>query len=120
MVSQRLLPKADGQGRIAAFEVMIASTGIRTLVRENKMHQAHGLMEAGRKDGSLTMDRALQALFQDKKVLYEDAQRHLRNPKALNPAMGVSKDPSVKEEPTKLPERPGSTEEPKRGFRWKR
>jgi pilus retraction protein PilT len=120
VVSQRLLSRADGNGRIAAFEVMIATTGIRTLVRENKMHQAHGLMEAGRKDGSVTMDRALQALFQDKLVLYEDAQRYLRNPKALNPTMGVSRDPSLHQEPARLPDQPEPPEDPKRGFRWKR
>ena len=119
VVSQRLLTRADGQGRIAAFEVMIASTGIRTLIRENKMHQAHGLMEAGRKDGSVTMDRSLQALFQDKLILYEDAQRYLRNPKSLNPAMGVNKEP-LTEEPTRLPDQPEPTDERKRGFRWKR
>ncbi len=120
VVSQRLLPKAEGNGRIAAFEVMIASTAIRTLIRENKMHQAHGLMEASRRDGSVTMDRALQQLFQDKQVLYEDAQRYLRNPKAINPDMGMSKDPSVQDEPAKLPSQPEPTDERRRGFRWKR
>jgi len=120
VVSQRLLPRAEGNGRIAAFEVMIATTGIRTLIRENKMHQAHGLMEASRKDGSITMDRSLQGLFQDKKILYEDAQRHLRNPKSLNPAMGMSKDTAVSQDPAKLPAQPEPTDERKRGFRWKR
>ncbi len=120
VVSQRLLSRADGQGRIAAFEVMIATTGIRTLIRENKMHQAHGLMEAGRKDGSVTMDRALQAMFEAKQILYEDAQRYLRNPKAFGPSLGVSRDPSLSQEPTRLPEAQEPQAEPKRGFPWKR
>ena len=120
VVSQRLLTRATGGGRIAAFEVMIATTAIRTLVRENKMHQAHGLMEASRKDGSVTMDRALQRLFADGLVLYEDALRYLRNPKSITPSMGVSQDPSLTKEPAKLPEQPEPTDERKRGFRWKR
>ncbi len=120
VVSQRLLPRADGDGRVAAFEVMVATTGIRTLIREAKMHQAHGLMEASRRDGSITMDHALQKLFLDQTVQLEAAQRYLRNPKLLDPSRGLSKDPSLAQAPAKLPEQPEPTEEPKRGFRWKR
>ncbi|MFT6395905.1 MAG: twitching motility protein PilT, partial [Bradymonadia bacterium] len=58
VVSQRLLPRADGRGRVAAFEVMVANTAIRTLVREGKMHQAAGVMETNLADGMITLDRS--------------------------------------------------------------
>jgi pilus retraction protein PilT len=121
VISQRLLLRASGDGRIAAFEVMVATTAIRTLIRENKMHQAHGLMEASRRDGSVTMDHSLQQLFMDRKILYEDAQRHLRNPKSIDPNLGMSKDPSLQQSPAKLPEgEPAPGDDPKKRFRWKR
>jgi twitching motility protein PilT len=120
VVSQRLLPRADGHGRIAAFEVMIASTGIRTLIRENKMHQAQGLMEASRKDGSVTMDHSLQRLHEQELVLYEDALRYLRNPRSIDPNRGVARSDNITAEPAKLPQQPESTDERRRGFRWKR
>ncbi len=85
VVSQRLLAQAGARGRIAAFEVLVANTAIRTLIRENKMHQAYGLMEASRRDGCTTMDQALQTLYAERKISYEDALRYLRNPKSIRP-----------------------------------
>jgi twitching motility protein PilT len=119
VVSQRLLPRADGQGRVPAFEVMIATTGIRTLVRENKMHQAYGLMEAARRDGCVTMDQALQQLFAERKIAYEQAMRHLRNPRSISPEGGISADPGAGAEPAKLP--PATTTgDPRRKGPWTR
>ncbi len=116
VVSQRLLPRADGNGRVGAFEIMVASTGIRTLIRESKMHQAHSLMEAARKDGSITMDKCLQQLVADEKVLVEHAQRHLRNPKAILAAPDAPAEPSLADPPKRLP--PKDPKDPKKRFRW--
>ncbi|MFH1464416.1 MAG: PilT/PilU family type 4a pilus ATPase [Pseudomonadota bacterium] len=115
VISQRLLPRADGQGRVPAFEVMVATTGIRTLVRENKMHQANGLMEAARRDGCVTMDQSLQALYAARTVTFEQAMRHLRNPRAISPEGGAepSADPST--QPSGSP-----TAEPRRKLPWSR
>ncbi len=119
VISQRLLPRAEGDGRIAAFEVMVATTGIRTLVRENKMHQAAALMEAGRRDGSVTMDFALQQLHDKKLILYEHAQRYMRNPKTLDPNQGKPQALSPEAQPSRQPA-PGGPRDPKRRFGWKR
>ena len=83
VVSQRLLPRADGTGRVPAFEIMIATTAIRTLIRERKMHQALSVMESSRKDGNLTMDWSLKELYDYGIITYDDALRYIRQPGML-------------------------------------
>ncbi|MFT4975405.1 MAG: twitching motility protein PilT, partial [Myxococcota bacterium] len=79
VVSQRLLPRADDSGRIAAFEVMIGTTAIRNLIRDNKMHQALGVMEAAKSEGMITMDRALTDLLEEELITEADTLRHSRS-----------------------------------------
>jgi len=83
VVSQRLLPKKGGEGVVPAFEMMIATPAIRNLIREEKMHQARGTMEASRRDGMVTMDRALRELYEQNTVEYEDVIRFLHNPRSI-------------------------------------
>lgn len=77
VVSQQILPRADGQGRVAAFEVMIASPAIRNLIREGKTHQMQTVIQTGAQLGMQTMDASLIALYQrreiDKKTLLKYA-----------------------------------------------
>ncbi len=77
VVSQRLLPKADGVGRLAAFEVMVATPAIRTLVREAKMHQALGIMQTSRTTGMLTMEQSLEELLRRGSIDKEEALRYM-------------------------------------------
>lgn len=63
IISQQLLPKADGSGRIAAFETMIATTGIRNLIREDKIHQIDSAIQTGAKVQMQTMDNSLLDLY---------------------------------------------------------
>ena len=83
VISQRLLPRRDERGRVAAFEVMLANPAMRTLIRENKMHQALSLMQAGRQVGMNTLDDALVDLVERGLIRERDALRYLRNPNAL-------------------------------------
>lgn len=62
VVSQRLLPRIDGKGRIAVFEVMVGTPPIQALIRDGKTHLLKSSMETGRKDGMVTMERALTDL----------------------------------------------------------
>jgi twitching motility protein PilT len=94
VVSQRLLPKKGGKGLVPAFEMMVATPAIRNLIREEKMHQARGTMEASRRDGSLTMDQALRALYEAGEIEYEDALRYLHNSRSISaPSAGGSSTP---------------------------
>ena len=83
VVSQRLLPRADNRGRVAAFEVMIANPAIRTMIRDGKMHQATSVMETNLADGMVTLDRSLVHLYRNNLITRDEAMRYILNPKNL-------------------------------------
>lgn len=64
IVSQRLLPRSRGKGRVAAFEVMIATPPVRALIRDNKTFQLQSIIETSQKDGMLTLEYYMNALIQ--------------------------------------------------------
>lgn len=64
VISQRLLPRHNKGGRVAAFAVLLGSTAVRALIRDKKTHQLPGVIETAAKDGMVTMDRALQNLYE--------------------------------------------------------
>ena len=72
VVAQRLLRTLDGQGRVGAFEVMVATPPIQALIRENKTYQIQSVIETAYKDGMISMDRALSDLYESGKISYED------------------------------------------------
>jgi twitching motility protein PilT len=80
VVSQRLVPEADGEGRTAAFEILIATSAIRNVIREQKLHQARSLMETSGRIGMRTMDRALLDLYHEGKITHESALLYATNP----------------------------------------
>ncbi len=63
IISQQLLPKANGEGRVAAFEIMVANPAIRNLIREEKVHQIDTAIQTGAKFGMQTMDSSLLELY---------------------------------------------------------
>jgi twitching motility protein PilT len=83
VVSQRLLPRAIGSGRVPAMEIMLANTAIRNLIREQRMHQAQGIIESSMGDGNITMDRVLRNLLTQGTISFETAERLVTHPRAL-------------------------------------
>ncbi len=83
VVSQRLLPRADGKGRVGVFEVLIANAAVRSLVREGKTHQLLSSMETAQREGMITMDRALVDAVRNGIITVEEAARYMRNPMTL-------------------------------------
>lgn len=74
VVSQSLLPKASGDGRVMACEVMIPNPAIRNLIREDKVHQIYSQMQIGQsKFGMQTMNQSLFALFSKRIITLEEA-----------------------------------------------
>ena len=73
VVSQQLIPKKDGDGRIAAFEVLHANQAARNLIREGKSHQLKTVMQTNRKLGMITMDETITQLYADGKISKEMA-----------------------------------------------
>lgn len=68
VVSQQLIPRADGQGRVAAFEVLHANPAVRNLIREGKTHQIPSVMQMNRRLGMMMMDEAIARLFRENKI----------------------------------------------------
>lgn len=68
IVTQSLLPNADGDGRSVATEVLIPTPGVRNLIRESKTHQIYSLLQTGSSHGMQTMDSSLASLVRAGKV----------------------------------------------------
>lgn len=83
VISQSLLPIASGNGRVAAFEVMLASPAIRSLIREAKTHQIQSTIQTSRALGMITMDDALYDLYASGTVTREVAMTYAQDQQYL-------------------------------------
>src|SRR5688500_9820618 len=74
IVCQALLPRADGQGRAMALEVMVPNPAIRNLIRDDKVHQIYSTMQTGQeKLGMQTMNQSLATLYQKRLITLDQA-----------------------------------------------
>lgn len=80
VVSQLLLPSASGKGRVLACEIMVATPGIRNLIREEEVEQIPTLMQTGTQYGMKTMDKSLKELTQKGLIAMEVAMSKVKNP----------------------------------------
>ena len=80
VVCQSLLPRKDGKGRIALFEVLKGALSIASLIRDNKLTQLPSMMQIGRGIGMQTVDQALQDLVQANLISAEAAWRRAEKP----------------------------------------
>ena len=80
-VSQRLIPKKEGKGRVAAIEILLNSPLIQDLIFKGEVHEIKEVMKRSREIGMQTFDQALFDLFEADMISYEDA---LRNADSLN------------------------------------
>lgn len=78
VIAQRLLPRADGKGRIAAFEILVATPAVKNLIREGKTHQLLSAMQTGAKFGMQTMEQSLQKLLEGGLISKEVFENYLR------------------------------------------
>jgi len=81
--SQQLLRTADGEGRVAAMEIMVATAALRTMIREQKTHQINNVIMTGRKLGMRLLDQHLKTLVGDGIVTVEEAARYAAEPEAI-------------------------------------
>jgi twitching motility protein PilT len=89
VLTQTLLKKKAG-GRVAAVEIMMGTTAVRNLIREAKLHQIPGVMQASQKDGMQTMDMALLDLANRGVVTKAEAQSRSMNPNLFGIAAGAA------------------------------
>ena len=83
VVSQTLLKRRDGQGRLAAYEIMLGTPAIRNLIRENKIAQMYSVMQTSQQAGMQTLDQALQALVGAGLVSADEARMRVVDKDAL-------------------------------------
>jgi twitching motility protein PilT len=89
VVTQQLLPTADGAGRVAACEVLIPTPAVRNLIREGKTHQILSAMQTGSASGMQTMDAALATLVRQGKISQKLAEARSSHPEELRRLMGA-------------------------------
>ena len=88
VVTQQLIPKASGRGRSMVCEVMVCTPAIRATIRDDKIHQVYGLMQAGQKFGMQTMNQALFNACVQKEISIEEAKRRSPDPEELANMLG--------------------------------
>jgi twitching motility protein PilT len=91
IVTQQLLPNAQGTGRVLACEVLVATPAVRNLIREAKVHQIYSSMQAGGQYGMMTMDSSLAALVKTGKITQATAFSASSNPEDLKRLLAGSR-----------------------------
>jgi twitching motility protein PilT len=80
IVTQTLLPRARGRGRVLAAEILVITPAIRSLIRDDKVHQIYSLMQSGKKFGMQTLNDALYQLYVAREVTDEECLRASGDP----------------------------------------
>ncbi len=88
VISQRLIPAANGIGRHPAVELMLATSGIRNLIRLGHDHQIRAHIETSRNDGMMTMEQSLAELVRTERISRETAFDHSHHPDDLRRYLG--------------------------------
>ncbi|MEY2477700.1 MAG: twitching motility protein PilT, partial [Actinomycetota bacterium] len=83
IVTQTLLPTADGLGRTVAAEVLVPTPGVRNLIREGKIHQIYSLIQTGGAHGMQTMDSSLAGLVRAGTITMATALSRSSEPEEL-------------------------------------
>jgi twitching motility protein PilT len=77
---QALLPKASGDGRVMALEILVPNAAIRNLIREDKIHQIYSMMQTGQdKFGMQTFNQSLATLYHKKQITLDVAMQRTSN-----------------------------------------
>jgi twitching motility protein PilT len=84
VVSQRLVRRADGAGRVPALEVLLGTRAVANLIRESKTFQIRSILQTGSSQGMGLLDVALAQLLRDRTITREEALLHAEDPKLLS------------------------------------
>ena len=80
VISQQLLPRREGPGRVVAYEVMVATPAVRNLIREHATEQIPTVLQTGAAHGMCTMDACLKRLYDEGLISYETVMSRMKNP----------------------------------------
>ena len=81
--SQQLLPRATGRGRVLAAELLLCTSAVRAMMRDDKIHQVYSLLQTGGKLGMRTMNQSLFEMQKNGVIAYEEALSHSTDPEDL-------------------------------------
>jgi len=87
VISQQLIPKASGRGRVLATEFLVVNHAVRSLIREQKIHQIYSVIQTGQKEGMKTMNQTLYELYVNRVITLEHALARSSDPDDLKRLM---------------------------------
>lgn len=95
IISQQLVPRKDGNGRILACELLIKNNAVGAHIRDGKTHQTRSVMETGRQEGMQTLDKSLQDLYTQGLITFDELSRRVSSRLILREMMKtISKEES--------------------------
>ncbi len=106
VVSQTLLKRADGKGRVGAYEIMVVNHAISNLIREGKVFQIESVMQTARKEGMVLLPQSVKSLLDRGLVTKEEANPYLIEQTAATAVQAVSIAPAVVPKPEPKPVQP--------------
>lgn len=90
VLTQTLLPLASGKGRVAAFEILIATAAARNLIRNGKTFELHSVMQIGSREGMTVLEQSLAELVKKRRITPEEAMLKSSNPDRLQKLLQYS------------------------------
>jgi twitching motility protein PilT len=94
VVCQALVKTVDGKGRVAALEVMVCNSGIRAMIRDDKLQQIQGALQAGARDGMQTLNAHLASLVKTGRITYEAGAEYCSNRADYDTLVSASSSPT--------------------------
>ena len=91
IMTQQLLPTADGAGRVVATEVLVPNPAVRNLIREGKTHQIYSVLQTSSAAGMQTMDASLATLVRQGKITRRLAESRSSTPEELGRLLGAER-----------------------------
>jgi twitching motility protein PilT len=88
VLTQTLIQRANGKGRVLALEIIVATPAIRALIRDDKVHQIYSALQSGKKHGMQTMTDSLFQLYMNREVTREECLRAAHDPNEFLRAIG--------------------------------
>lgn len=89
VVCQKLLPRVTGDGRVLAYEIMVATPAVRHLIREGKMEQLHNVLVTGKDQGMIPMDHCIRIQYERGVISYDTAVTHSQDPESFKSLRAV-------------------------------
>lgn len=92
VITQQLIPRQRGTGRALASEVLLCTPAVKACIRDDKLHQIYGMMQAGHKHGMQTMNQSLYKLYYNREITKESALERSVNPIELEQMILTGRD----------------------------